>query len=75
MPKKAVSNIAARFGARYGRKVRKRWNEVMSKRKALYVCPSCLKRSVLRISVGVWRCRKCGYTFAGGAYEPFVSRR
>lgn len=22
------------------------------------------------MSVGVWKCRKCGHTFAGGAYIP-----
>jgi large subunit ribosomal protein L37Ae len=25
---------------------------------------------VRRESVGVWRCKKCDYTFAGGAYTP-----
>ncbi|MFQ5711066.1 MAG: 50S ribosomal protein L37ae [Candidatus Geothermarchaeales archaeon] len=75
MPRKKVANIAARFGSRYGGKVRRRWNEIMLKRTARYICPSCQKRSVLRVSTGIWRCRKCGYTFTGGAYEPFVSRR
>jgi large subunit ribosomal protein L37Ae len=33
-------------------------------------CPQCAFAKVKRESVGVWKCRKCGYTFTGGAYLP-----
>jgi len=31
-------------------------------------CPQCSSQAVKRQSVGVWKCRKCGFTFSGGAY-------
>ncbi|RLG59058.1 50S ribosomal protein L37ae [Candidatus Geothermarchaeota archaeon] len=67
---KRTRNIAAMFGARYGATVRKKWNEIMMRRKTVYVCPKCLRRKLVRISVGIWRCKKCGFTMAGGAYQP-----
>jgi large subunit ribosomal protein L37Ae len=33
-------------------------------------CPRCNLPRVRRESVGVWKCRKCDYTFTGGAYTP-----
>lgn len=75
MAKKKVPNIAARFGARYGSTLRKRWNLIMLKKTALYECPRCLHKKLEWVSVGIWKCRKCGYTVAGGAYEPFISRK
>jgi len=33
-------------------------------------CPQCGFPRVKRVSVGVWGCRKCGFTFTGGAYTP-----
>jgi large subunit ribosomal protein L37Ae len=33
-------------------------------------CPQCGFLRVKRESVGVWKCRKCGYTYTGGAYTP-----
>ena len=74
MAKKKLPAITARFGARYGATPRKRWRNVMLKRIRTYTCPSCHKRGVKRESVGIWKCRKCGYTFSGGAYEPFLRR-
>jgi len=59
-----------RFGARGGATVRKKRAEIEKILKAHHECPSCLSRTVKRISVGVWRCGKCGHTFAGAAYAP-----
>ena len=33
-------------------------------------CPQCGFSRVRRESVGVWICKKCGFTFTGGAYTP-----
>ncbi len=60
------------FGARYGASVRKRYVRIVTEMKRPHKCPRCLSESVRRVSVGVWECRKCGYTFAGGAYTPIT---
>ena len=38
------------------------------------VCPKCQTKKVKRVSKGVWKCRKCGFKFAGGTYRPVVVR-
>ena len=35
-----------------------------------YKCPQCRTKAVKRVFNGVWRCKKCGATFSGGAYFP-----
>lgn len=60
----------ARLGARYGVTVRKRLLEIEAQAKRRHVCPTCGAKAVTRSSVGVWMCRRCGYTFTGGAYTP-----
>jgi large subunit ribosomal protein L37Ae len=60
--------------------VRKRYVEIVTSLKKAHKCPQCSALAVKRRSVGVWECRKCGFTFAGGAYTPvtklgIVSRR
>lgn len=57
-----------RFGARYGLTIRHRVLAVEKRQKQKYECPSCTKLTVKRAAKGIWSCRKCNHTFAGGAY-------
>jgi large subunit ribosomal protein L37Ae len=50
--------------------VRKRYIKTVTEMKRTHRCPQCGLLRVKRISVGVWKCRKCGFTFSGGAYTP-----
>jgi large subunit ribosomal protein L37Ae len=58
------------LGPRYGSTVRKRYVKVIAGLKKAHRCPQCGFVRVKRESVGVWKCRKCGFTFTGGAYTP-----
>ena len=58
------------LGARYGSTVRKRYIRATAGLKKAHKCPQCGFQRVKRESVGIWKCKKCGYTFAGGAYMP-----
>ena len=58
------------FGARYGSSLRKRYAKVIKELRKPHKCPQCGFLRVKRESVGVWKCRKCDHTFAGGAYTP-----
>ena len=68
MAKKKRLNVGLR--TRGGGALRKRYGRIMTSLKATHNCPSCASPSVKRESVGLWGCKKCGYTFAGGAYQP-----
>jgi large subunit ribosomal protein L37Ae len=35
---------------------------------ARYICTFCGKNTVKRHSVGIWKCKSCKKTVAGGAY-------
>src|SRR3972149_4777621 len=56
------------LGVRYGSTVRKRYIKVITELKKPHKCPQCGFLKVHRLSVGVWQCGKCNYTYAGGAY-------
>jgi len=60
------------LGSRYGATVRKRYIKVVKGMKKPQRCPQCGLQRVKRVSVGVWKCRKCGFTFTGGAYTPIT---
>ncbi|MFX1565820.1 MAG: 50S ribosomal protein L37ae [Promethearchaeota archaeon] len=64
------AGTAGRFGARYGVTLRQRVAKIESNMKIKHKCPSCQTKAVHRVSTGIWRCRKCGHTFTGGAYIP-----
>ena len=61
------------FGAKYGVSVRKKLFKVQAELRTKHPCQSCGAHAVKRLSVGVWKCRKCEITFSGGAYTPFSS--
>ncbi len=65
-----VSRSAGRYGTRYGRKDRKLIADIEDRMHAGHKCASCARPTVKRVGTGIWKCRKCGYTFAGGTYIP-----
>ena len=74
MSRKTVkAGVVGRLGPRYGVRIRRRVLEVETVQRQRHSCPRCLAKSVKRISSGVWRCRRCDLTFAGGAFRPIVT--
>ncbi|NVM27635.1 MAG: 50S ribosomal protein L37ae [Candidatus Helarchaeota archaeon] len=65
--------ITGRYGARYGSTIRKRVKKIEERMKQPHGCPQCRTKAVRRVSVGIWKCKKCNYTFSGGAYIPQTS--
>jgi large subunit ribosomal protein L37Ae len=57
------------LGAKYGSTLRKRYTRIYVTLKSRRECPSCSSQKFKRIASGIWKCGKCGYTVAGGAYE------
>ncbi len=70
MPTKLKS--AARFGARYGLKIKREVAKIEKLSRAKHECPNCFKKSLKREAAGIWVCKSCGYKMAGGAYQPFT---
>ena len=63
-----MANSTSRFGARYGRKPKKKFNIIEVQQRAKHKCPYCNKDAVKRVAMGIWQCRKCDVKFAGKAY-------
>ena len=59
-----------RFKARYGVGIRKRVIKIELNQKQKHECPFCGVMKVKRVAAGVFQCRKCSSSFAGGAFLP-----
>jgi len=68
MAEKRDLGPAKRFGARYGRTVKRRLAKVEREQKKKHKCPYCSKLSVKRVFAGVWYCKSCGSKFTSRAY-------
>ncbi|PGH23750.1 60S ribosomal protein L37a [Polytolypa hystricis UAMH7299] len=53
---------------RYGASLRKQVKKMEISQHARYTCTFCGKDSVKRLSVGIWECKSCKKTVAGGAW-------
>ncbi|EME45253.1 hypothetical protein DOTSEDRAFT_71080 [Dothistroma septosporum NZE10] len=60
--------ITGKYGTRYGASLRKQVKKIEISQHARYTCTFCGKVSVKRNAVGIWDCKSCGKTVAGGAY-------
>ncbi|KAF2659442.1 ribosomal protein L37ae [Lophiostoma macrostomum CBS 122681] len=63
--------ITGKYGTRYGASLRKQVKKMEVRQLALqrpYTCTFCGKPAVKRKAVGIWECRSCKKTTAGGAY-------
>lgn len=60
--------IVGKYGTRYGSSLRKQIKKIEITQHTHYVCAFCGKEKVSRTAVGIWRCRGCFRTIAGGAW-------
>jgi large subunit ribosomal protein L37Ae len=61
--------ITGKYGTRYGQKLRKQVKAIEILQRTKYTCPFCGKDSVRRSAVGIWKCKACRRSIAGGAWE------
>ncbi|AEO57960.1 hypothetical protein MYCTH_2304829 [Thermothelomyces thermophilus ATCC 42464] len=60
--------ISGKYGTRYGASLRKLVKKQEVSQHAKYTCTFCGKNTVRRTAVGIWNCKSCKKTMAGGAY-------
>ncbi|XP_055388437.1 60S ribosomal protein L37a-like [Condylostylus longicornis] len=60
--------VTGKYGTRYGASLRKQVKKIEISQHSKYQCPFCGKTSVKQACVGIWKCRGCDKTMAGGAW-------
>jgi large subunit ribosomal protein L37Ae len=67
--RKKIGSVG-RYGTRYGTKTKKIIAKMEKKQKERKTCPYCERKTLKRVSTGIWYCKKCKTKFAGAAYLP-----
>ena len=62
------AGIVGKYATRYGASLRKIAKKIEITQHATYTCAFCGKQSVKRRAVGIWDCKGCGKSLAGGAW-------
>ena len=57
-----------RFGTRYGRTTKSKFDKIEKEQRRAHKCPYCAKVKVKRQSFGIWHCDNCNSTFTSRAY-------
>ena len=65
----AKVGITGKYGTRYGAKLRKQVKAIEILQRTRYICIFCGKTALRRTAVGIWKCKPCRRTYAGGAWE------
>ncbi|KAI2810426.1 hypothetical protein RDWZM_002593 [Blomia tropicalis] len=60
--------VTGKYGTRYGASLRKMVKKMEITQHQKYTCTFCGKESMKRSCVGIWSCKACKKTVAGGAY-------
>ena len=61
--------ITGKYATRYGQKLRKQVKAIEILQRTKSICPFCGKKSIKREAAGIWKCRGCRRSIAGGAWE------
>ncbi|CAG9322504.1 unnamed protein product [Blepharisma stoltei] len=62
--------IVGKYATRYGASLRKMVKKIEISQHDTYECAFCGKKTVKRTCVGIWKCKHCCKTIAGGAWAP-----
>ena len=65
----AKVGITGKYGTRYGQKLRKQVKAIEILQRKKTICPFCGKAAIKRAAAGIWKCRACKRSIAGGAWE------
>ncbi|KAF8821692.1 ribosomal protein RPL37A, partial [Cardiosporidium cionae] len=61
--------VTGKYGTRYGASLRKQVQKIEVMQHSRYICNFCGKKGIKRQAVGIWNCRGCKKTIAGGAWS------